>query len=976
MEPTNNDAVVSFKDTLNLPHTDFPIRPKSAQDDPALIVRWEQSKLYEKAMEANEGNTPYILHDGPPYANGHIHLGHAYNKILKDIVTKSHRMMGCHTPIKPGWDCHGLPIEHKVSGENPGVSRAHLQQLCREYAGKWINVQREEFKRLGIIMDWQNPYITMDYGYEASTIKAFGQFVAQKCIERKNKTVPWCPSDQTVLASAEIEYKDRKDPSVYALFRLNSKTAASVFPEIDGMIDLIVWTTTPWTLPLNRAVMLRPKTDYVVLEIEGNYYLVAKERAEAIAALKNVPLNIKAAAKSEQLAGAQVHHPFIADLHVPIILDDEVGLSDGTACVHCAPGCGPIDYEIGVKNNLEIYSPISPDGKYTAEINPKELKDMPVADGQIWVIKKLHELGRLFHKASITHSYPHCWRCHSGLIFRATPQWFFNLNKDQVKERSVQAINSIEFHPEQGRNFLKATVENRWEWCLSRQRAWGTPIPALLCHDCDFAYTSEEFINKVAEQVAKEGIEYWTRVPLENVLPKELNCPRCKTSNFYKETDILDVWFDSGVSHYAVLLPEHHFPADLYLEGIDQHRGWFQSSLLTSMILEEQPAMKGIMTHGFTVDGKGQKMSKSLGNVIAPQEIIDKLGTDGLRLWVASIGNDGDAVVSERVLTTVAEVYRKIRNTCRGLLMNLYDYDHEKDKVAVEDLPALDQSILRELYAFNEELINYYSEYQPTRVFHELADYCSNDISSYYLDIAKDRLYCDQADGHARRSAQTTIYYLLDTLVRLIAPVMSFTAELLADEYQGKNHESIHLQHFAVLPEVAEFLHNQTARSMPLDFMPRAYSGNLPDTMRALNTSMYTAEQDATWTLLREIRRALLKKLEELREKGIIHHSLEAKLVVHISSEMKQYGLLQKFQELLKQKNSSLEHFLTEYMIVSQVKVVDSFEGLEETQLPSITAIAHHADGHKCPRCWKWEASNNPDNLDNRCYAVIKLLRP
>jgi isoleucyl-tRNA synthetase len=976
MEPTNNDSVVSFKDTLNLPHTDFPIRPQASKDDPALIVRWEQSQLYEKAMESNKGNEQYILHDGPPYANGHIHLGHAYNKILKDIVTKSRRMMGCHTPIKPGWDCHGLPIEHKVSGENPGASRAHLQQLCREYAQKWIDVQRTEFKRLGIIMDWQHPYITMDHGYEAATIRAFGEFVAQNCIERKNKTVPWCPSDQTVLASAEIEYKDRKDPSVYALFRLNTKTATALFPNVDGPIDLIVWTTTPWTLPLNRAVMLKPKTEYAVVEIEGNYYLLAQERAAAIAELKNVNKNVIASVNSEKLADALVHHPFIADLHVPIILDEEVGLSDGTAVVHCAPGCGPIDYEIGVKNDLEIYSPITTDGKYADGIEPKELKGMPVADGQIWVIKKLHELGRLFHKANITHSYPHCWRCHSPLIFRATPQWFFNLNKDNVKERSVQAINGIEFHPEQGKNFLKATVEHRWEWCLSRQRAWGTPIPALLCHDCDYAFTSQEFINKVADQVAKEGIEYWTRVPLEGVLPKELTCARCNTSNFYKETDILDVWFDSGISHYAVLLPEKQFPADLYLEGIDQHRGWFQSSLLTSMILEETPAMKGIMTHGFTVDGKGQKMSKSLGNVIAPQEIIDKLGTDGLRLWVASIGNDGDAVVSDRVLTTVAEVYRKIRNTCRGLLMNLYDYDHEKDKVAVEDLPAFDQAILRELFAFNEQLIRYYADYQPTRVFHELADYCSNDISSYYLDIAKDRLYCDQADGHARRSAQTTIYYILDTLVRLIAPVMSFTAELLADEYQGKERESIHLQHFAVLHEVGEFLHSQSARAMPIDFMPKTYVGHLPETIHALNSSMYIAEQEELWTLLREIRKALLKKLEELREKGIIHHSLEAKLRVYCAPELKQYGLLQKFQEFLRHKDESFESFLKEYMIVSQVEVVNSANDLEETIVEGVFASAYHADGHKCPRCWKWESNNNPNNLDNRCYQVIKLLRP
>ena len=525
-------------------------------------------------------------------------------------------------------------------------------------------MQRQEFKQLGVLMDWNNPYLTMNFGYEAHTLNAFGILVENGYIERKNKTVPWCPSCQTVLAAAEIEYQDRKDPSLYVLFTLEDIVCNELFPTFDSKpISLLVWTTTPWTLPLNRAVLLKPNETYAVLETENNYIIVGKSRVAAIAQLLNVSDNILAEFNSQELVAlkAYVAHPFIPNFYTPVLSDESVLTDDGTACVHSAPGVGPIDYEVGVKNGLEIYSPISPDGHYTKDIALAELEGMSVAHAQGWVIQKLMDCNTLLLKASIKHSYPHCWRCRGGLIFRATKQWFCNLQKNDLKEKATEAISHIDMLPEASHNRFEATIEGRLEWCLSRQRAWGVPITALICTACDYTYINKDFINEVATQVAQQGIEYWDKVTLDE-LNTSTTCPECITGGLRKETDILDVWFDSGISHYAVLQqnPALQYPADMYLEGKDQHRGWFQSSLLTSMIIEKTPCMKTIVTHGFTVDQQGRKMSKSLGNVVVPQEMIDRLGTDGLRLWAASIDNAGDAVVSEILLKNIQEVFRKI----------------------------------------------------------------------------------------------------------------------------------------------------------------------------------------------------------------------------------------------------------------------------------------------------------------------------
>lgn len=977
-EKQNTDSTVSFKDTLNLPRTDFPIRPNAKEDDPAMIARWRKDNLYEKAFELNKGKTKFILHDGPPYANGHIHLGHAYNKVLKDITTKSQRMAGKDVPVTPGWDCHGLPIEHKVTQELKNADRVTLVKACREYAQKWVDIQKEEFKRLGVVMNWDHPYLTMSHEYEAAILYAFSDFVKDGYIERKNKTVPWCRSCQTVLATAEIEYQDRKDPSVYVLFPLTDATINAAFPAFKGKeVSVAVWTTTPWTLPLNRAVLLKPGATYVVLDVDGKYVIVAKQLAQKVCALLNVQPTIVAETIAEDFVskGANAHHPFIENFQTPFILDNSVLLEDGTAFVHCAPGVGPEDYEVGVKNKLEIYSPISADGKYTDAVKPQELVGMSVADGQIWVIKKLAENGRLLFKTSLRHSYPHCWRCHNGLIFRATKQWFCDLSRNQLKTRALEATETINTIPKNSINRLQATLEGRLEWCLSRQRVWGVPIPALICTHCDYTYTSSLFIQTVAQGVEKQGIEYWDNVSVEQLQPKDLVCPLCKKADFKKEQDILDVWFESGVSHYAVLRKNTAlgFPANMYLEGSDQHRAWFQSSLLTSVALYDTSPMKEIMTHGFVVDEKGHKMSKSLGNVVAPQDIIDQVGTDGLRLWVSSLDVSGDAVVSQVLLRNVAEVYRKIRNTCRFLLSNLYDFDIKKDAIPLEKLRTIDQYALYELCRLDFNIVQAYATYDYTSVFHQLGNYCSVNLSSFYLDIVKDRLYVEAANGYERRSAQTACWYILDTLTRLMAPVLSFTAEAVSDHYQVNKNESIHLQQFADLSPIVNQLlnlfgerkHSQTAPITGAFFEAQ----NIINRQEAMQLLL---DYEQAWEHILQMRSALLKAIETQREQGIIKHSLEARITLYVDSQSPVFDGIQILQEQLALNGQTVEQFIKEFVIVSQVEIAKLKGDLAPSTIEGLFVTVRHARGEKCPRCWQWTEEPHQHNLCGRCTEIVK----
>jgi isoleucyl-tRNA synthetase len=949
-EQSHADTKVSFKDTLNLPKTDFPIRPNASIDDPLLIERWEREQLYTRSFTHNEGSEKFIFHDGPPYANGPIHTGSAYNKILKDIVTKAQRMMGKHVPITPGWDCHGLPIEIKVTQEIPGLTGSALKRACRTYAQRWIDIQRTEFKRLGVVMDWDRPYITMSPSYQASIVRAFGMFVARGLIERSNKTVPWCFTCKTVLASAEIEYQDRKDPSVYLLFPLHSDVVENVIPSCKGKeVSFVVWTTTPWTLPLNQAVLLKPGSSYVVLDIEGTYVVVGESLADALCAAKGVAKHVVATFTSDIIkhSNALAHHPFIDGLTVPIILDDSVMLQEGTACVHCAPGAGPIDYEVGIKNNLPIYSPVAGDGTYTQEVKPAALVGMPVTDGQWWVLKTLKENNRLFHKANITHSYPHCWRCRNGLIFRATKQWFFDLTQHEIKEKATYATYKIAAYPEKSINRLRAMVSGRLEWCISRQRSWGVSIPAVLCTKCDEPYYTQQLADHVADKVATHGIEWWDDASIKEILPDGFVCAACQNTECKKEKDILDVWLDSGISHYAVLEqnPALGIPADLYLEGSDQHRGWFQSSLLTSIAMHGQPPMSSLFTHGFVVDEKGHKMSKSLGNVIAPQELIERLGTDGLRMWAASVDNSNEAVLSQVVLNNVQEVFRKVRNTLRFLLSNLYDFDAHTDCVAPEKLLLIDRYALQELLTINKNIIDRYQQFDTTGVFHALGEYCATNLSALYLDVVKDRLYVERADGHERRSAQTACYFILDTLTRLVAPILSCTAEQVSDLYQKNKKQSMHLQTFGALAELSTLAEEMEERGV-------------------------TGEPWRTALLLRA---AILKTIEGKREAGIIKHPLEARVTIYSDPNGPTHDALAYFFSYIQASQQTVEEFMREFVIVSQMVIAQEKADItESTLLKGVYISVDHAQGVKCPRCWQWVENPKEHDLCARCYAIIK----
>lgn len=940
-----NTEKKNYKDSLNLPKTDFPIRPDHKADAENVLARWKAEDLYKKSFEQNKGSEKWILHDGPPYANGNIHLGSSYNKMLKDIISKAQRMLGKHVPITPGWDCHGLPIEFKVSQDKPGLSRIDLKKACREFASKWINIQREEFKALAVLMNWDYPYLTMSPDYEAKALRAFGQFVEDGFIERKNKTVPWCASCQTVLATAEIEYKDRKDPSIFVPFSLMPEYAEKISKDLKGKdVGLLIWTTTPWTLPLNRAVLLKPKTRYSVIEVNGQLVVVGSVLVDKACAAFSIDKKVVAEFDSELLEGAKAVHPFIPGQETPVILDASVLVDDGTACVHSAPGCGPEDYEVGLKNNLEIFSPLSPDGKYEEGILPKELEGMPVADGQIWVLKKLVENNKLLFKTSIRHSYPHCWRCRNGLMFRATKQWFFDLSKHGVRNKSLEEIATINMVPETSRKRLSSTIEGRLEWCLSRQRVWGIPIPALLSEDGSKVFTSKALIDFVSKGVAKEGIEYWDKVTVEELVPF-VDAP--KDLKLVKEQDILDVWFDSGVSQYAVLKdnPELAFPADLYIEGKDQHRGWFQSSLLTSIALNGKTCTKAIYTHGYTVDKDGQKMSKSLGNVVAPSEVIENIGVDGLRLWASSIDLKDDAIMSDILIQNVREVFRKVRNNCRFLISNLYDFDLAKDAIPVNSLYFADKCALNRLALVSEEIKAAYQDGDLTAVFHKLGDYATNDLSSFYLDIIKDRLYCDDANSKIRRAAQTTCYYILDTLTKLIAPILSITAELVSDHYQSNKKESIHLQQFFDI------------ESLWADI--------------SKNNSTSVDEWNVFWnTVNNKVRPAIMKAIEVEREKGIIKHPLEVSLSLNLDTSKEELALVDKvLGNLASLTGQSGEQFLEELLVVSQVSFAKE-SNLNPSELAGLGAQVNKATGNKCQRCWKYE--EGAQELCNRCLAIVK----
>ena len=805
-----SNETFDYKNSVFLPKTDFPMRGNLPQNEPKYLAKWEADNLYQQIRVSRKGKPRFVLHDGPPYANGSIHIGHAVNKVLKDMVVRSRTMMGFDAPYVPGWDCHGLPIELKVEEKfkkkkrkKEDVSDSEFRAECREYAKGQIDIQREEFKRLGITGDWDNPYVTMDYHFEANTVREIGRFLANGGLYKGAKPVHWCVSCATALAEAEVEYEDHTSHSIFVKFRAR-EDLSDLDSALAGDVSVVIWTTTPWTIPANLAVSVGPELDYVAIRItdaKANKNLVAGEllilaealHADVMQAL-DAEFEMVARFKGAQLENRQFSHPYL-DQVAPILVGDHVTLDAGTGCVHTAPGHGQEDYEVGLRYGLAAFNPVDHQGIFVG--------GTPVVEGHhvykvnALMVEHLQVTGSLLATDQIRHSYPHCWRCHNPLIFRATPQWFISMEKNALRDKALAAIQETAWTPAWGENRIRAMVEQRPDWCVSRQRNWGVPITAIRCACGSHAVTTPEVVEGIAKQVELSGADVWFAKGVAEFLPEGARCPDCGSSDFEKESDILDVWFDSGSTHACVLEQRDELgsPADLYLEGSDQHRGWFQSSLLESIGTRGVAPFKAVLTHGFVVDKHGNKMSKSKGNVVAPQKIIQQMGADILRLWIASADYSADIRISDEILKQLAESYRRIRNTIRFLLGNLADFDVQT-YVPLAQRRALDLWAMHRLAEVSANVQKAYENYHFHQIHQEVHNFCSVDLGGFYLDVIKDRLYCDASDSTRRMSAQSTLYDIAHTLVRLIAPIVPVTADEIWEYLPGAEAGSIHLHHF------------------------------------------------------------------------------------------------------------------------------------------------------------------------------------
>jgi isoleucyl-tRNA synthetase len=928
--------MMDYAETLRLPRTKFPMRANLPQREPEIQRFWEEMGLYKMLRAKSQGRQRYILHDGPPYANGDIHIGHALNKILKDIVVKYKSMQGFDVPYLPGWDCHGLPVEHEVV-QNMGrrnLSRRELRRECRKFAARYINAQREQFKRLGVLGDWDNPYKTFDSEYEVRVIEVFSQLMERGFIYRGFKPVHWCSQCKTALAEAEVEYMDKVSPSVYIKFKVTDDLSRLSDRLAGQEVYILVWTTTPWTLPANVAIAINPRFRYSAVRcvVGMSHKVQTLIMAEDIMGTNMAEIGIAnhevlCTLEGRVLEGVKCAHPFI-EREVPIVLGDYVSRDEGTGCVHTAPGHGQEDYEVGLKYKLPILSPVDDNGQFTSDV--EGFAGLNVFAANEPIIKRLMEVGALLHLEEISHSYPHCWRCKNPVIFRATPQWFISIDKNDLRQRALKAIDQVEWIPRWGMERIRGMIGSRPDWCISRQRAWGVPIPVFHCQECNSPLASHEALESVKSLVSKEGTEGWFARDVHEILPEGFRCPQCGSTNFRKETDILDVWLDSGLSWACVLEKDLVFPADLYLEGSDQHRGWFQSSLLTSMAVKGSPSFRSVLTHGFVMDGRGRKMSKSAGNVIVPQEVIRKFGADILRLWVASEDYREDLRISEGILKQMAEAYRRIRNTCKFMLGNIFDFDPSIDRMEYKELLEIDRWALHSLQKLIPEVTKAYQEFDFHSVFRDLRNFCTIDMSSFYLDILKDRLYTWGGPSSGRRAAQSVLYEILDVLVRLMAPLLAFTAEEI---YQQMPHpgQSIHLNDW---PKVDESLLN-----------PRL---------------------ETKWTRLLKIREVVTKALELARKAKLIGNSLEAKVSMYC-----QYSGLYDFL-------SEYEAQLSTIFIVSQVSLSKESAPAEAYQSPDmkgLKVLITRASGRKCQRCWNYSpqvgANTKHPSLCPRCIEVI-----
>ncbi|WP_200760885.1 isoleucine--tRNA ligase [Effusibacillus dendaii] len=893
---------MDYSKTLNLPVTDFPMRGNLPQREPEIQKQWEQMDLYKKVQASRQGKPKFILHDGPPYANGDIHLGHAVNKILKDMIVKSKTMEGYDAPYVPGWDTHGLPIEQAII-KNKKINRHEIpvtefRDMCREYALGFIDRQRSQFKRLGVRGDWENPYITLLPQYEAAQIRVFGEMAAKGLIYKGMKPVYWCASCETALAEAEIEYTDKKSPSIYVKFKVVD--GKGKLPEGSS---IVIWTTTPWTLPANVAIALHPEIEYVLVETNGEQLLLAKELMSEVlqAAGYEEPGKVAATFKGAELERVVAKHPFF-DRESLVVLGDHVTLDAGTGAVHTAPGHGMEDYLVGLQYDLPILVPVDDQGKFTGQAGPFAGQFYAKANGPI--LETLQQNGALLHHTEMDHSYPHCWRCKNPVIYRATEQWFGSI--DKIRDELLKQIEQVKWNPSWGEVRLHNMVAERQDWCISRQRVWGVPIPIFYCTDCGGELITPETIDHVANLFAEHGSQVWFEREAEGLLPEGTACS-CGNRRFRKETDIMDVWFDSGSSHIAVCdhREELQWPANLYLEGSDQYRGWFNSSLTTAVAVKNQAPYREVLSHGFVLDGEGRKMSKSLGNVVDPLKVMEQLGADILRLWVASVDYRADVRVSDAILKQVAEVYRKIRNTFRYLLGNVYDYDPNQHAVPFDKMLEIDRWAMHKVEQLKQKTIKAYRNYEFHVVFHDINNFCTVDMSAFYFDVLKDRVYTSAPDSTERRSAQTAMHHILTELVKLSAPIVTHTADEVWNYVPGAAEESVQLTEWGEV------------------------------------RSDYLDEQlDAKWDEILKLRDEVLKALETARQEKVIGKSLMAAVDLYPRTE----AALQILQNTPR---------LQEVLGVSEVKLYAAGDAVpaDAASYDDLSIRVRVAEGETCERC-------------------------
>lgn len=924
-----------YNQTLNLPKTDFPMRGNLPQREPEMLADWEEKRSYHKLIEKNKGKPSYILHDGPPYANGDIHIGTALNKILKDIVVKYKNMSGFRSVFVPGWDMHGLPTElkalKKVGVENGAVDPLVIRKHCREFACECLNTQREQFKRLGVWGDWDNPYMTLANSFEARQVEVFGEIAKQGFIYKGLKPVYWCPDCQTALAEAEIEYEQDSTHSIYVKFKLSDDKGKLANAGIDlDKASVVIWTTTTWTLPGNLAICLGPNFEYTFVKHDGEYLLMAKDLVAATMEAAGITeYETVGTFLGKDFEYMTVEHPFLNRKSL-MIVGDHVTLESGTGCVHTAPGHGHEDYEVCLKyKEIGIVVPVDSKGKLTAEAG--EFVGLSTKDANKAIAKKLEQTGHLHAIQKIIHQYPHCWRCREPILYRATEQWFCSV--EGFKEATLKAIDDVKWIPGWGGERIKSMVSERNDWCISRQRSWGVPIPIIYCKDCGKDIVNDETISAISKLFEAEGSDAWYKKDPSEFIPASVKC-ECGCGEFTKEKDIMDVWFDSGSSHAAVLDKREDltWPADLYLEGGDQYRGWFQSSLLTAVAWRGKAPYKAVCTHGWTVDGDGRKMSKSLGNTVEPSEIIKVYGADILRLWIASLDYHSDNRISQEILKQISESYRKIRNTARFILGNLQSgtgFNPDSDMVAYDNLLELDKWALMKLDELIERVTEAYENLDFHIVYHSIHRFCVLDMSNFYLDIIKDRLYCEEDNSLTRKAAQTVMYTILDALTRLIAPILAYTSDEI---WQHMPHSK-----------------SDDTECVVYNEMPKA-SG------RAYDDSFKNK-----WQQVYEIREVVKKALEIKRAEKFIGASLEAKATLYCSDKLYDF-------------TASISDELTEIFIVSSVEVAKGGTGEISGELEGLSVTISRADGEKCERCWVYSESVGSDEehptLCKRCATV------